>query len=164
MAASDPTKSQKITIIYRWRTPDGISIGLAVTQLLVERLRNAGFDDVWLDQDNLPTGSDFKKTVSDRITASDCCVAIFFPGCLERAEEQDDFFRFELITCMNLGKPLIPVLVDCGTLEEILPRPLSETEFGASFMRVFNSILFCLLDTETWDFSKILQSLTHQRQ
>ena len=139
----------------------GISIGLATVKILADSLRNHGFRDVWVDRDNLAIGCDMKEEVWKQIAASDYCVVVLFPSCLDRTTDPSDFFHFELETCVGLEIRMVPMLVDWEdfSVANAIPHDLVDTKFGRDIKGVLHNTLLHFIDTETWDVTKIVAAL-----
>jgi len=96
------------------------------TQLFVgrlsDRLRAAGFQ-VFYDKEALLAGEDWRETLRHEISLSDAVIAII--GRLwstERLFDDDDPVRMEIAFALDLGKPVIPLLVNrtpMPTLEDL---------------------------------------------
>jgi len=80
----------------------------------------AGGHDVWFD-DRLVVGQDWKQQLSDEIERSDALVYCMTPESVD-----SDWCRWELARAVDLGKPVIPVLMQARTQ---LPDQLKKLQY-----------------------------------
>jgi hypothetical protein len=82
------------------------------------RLRDAlaaafGDDDVFLDVDSVGFGDDFREVVRGTLAQVDAVLVVIGPSWdPERLQAPNDFVRMELIEALDLGKRVVPVLLD----------------------------------------------------
>ncbi len=90
-------------------------------------------DQVFRDVDDIQPGEDFVAAIHDRLRAMDAVLVLIGPRWLtavkdgaRRLDDPRDFVRLEIDTALELGKPVIPVLVGGETMpaEQDLPEPL----------------------------------------
>ena len=101
---------------------------------LCDSLENAlGRKIVFRDVDDLTPGADFGEAIAQRLREVDAVLVMIGPRWLEaerdglrRLDVSDDHVRREVETAFELGKTVIPVLVDGAQMppEEALPEPL----------------------------------------
>ena len=80
----------------------------------------AGGHDVWFD-DRLVAGQDWKQQLSDEIERSDALVY-----CMTPESVASDWCQWELARAVDLGKPVIPVLMQARTQ---LPDQLKKLQY-----------------------------------
>ena len=79
---------------------------------LSDRLRAAGFQ-VFYDKEALLAGEDWKERLRHRISLADAVIAIIGRLWLsERLFDEDDPVRMEIALALDLGKPVVPLLVN----------------------------------------------------
>src|SRR5580700_8343070 len=84
-------------------------------------------EQLFLDVDNIPPGRDFVRELNDRVAECDIVLAVIGKTWLEahnaagarRLDDPDDFVRIEIVSALNQGKLVIPVLVG----DADMPRP-----------------------------------------
>lgn len=105
----------KIFISYKREDVIGVSISL------FDRLtKEFGKDNVFKDLDSIPIGSDFRKELSDAINNSDIVIALIGKQFTSIKDESgnirifnpNDFVHIELKKAIDLGKIIIPLLID----------------------------------------------------
>ncbi|MCB1954052.1 MAG: PDZ domain-containing protein [Rhodocyclaceae bacterium] len=87
-------------------------------------IRNFGRGSLFLDIDNMQPGDDFVRILEERVRRTDVFLAIIGPrwasACDEsgrrRIELPDDFVRMEIVSALQCGIPVIPVLVGGATV------------------------------------------------
>jgi len=81
---------------------------------LKDRLARAfGDENVFLDTESLDVGDDFRRVICQTIESCDAVVAVVGPRFHpERLAQADDIVRMELQTALELGKLVVPVLLD----------------------------------------------------
>src|SRR5271166_4620629 len=89
---------------------------------------------LFLDVDNIPPGRDFVRELNDRVAECDIVLAVIGKTWLDaqdaagarRLDNPDDFVRIEILSALNLGKQVVPVLVGDAQMPrpEDLPAPL----------------------------------------
>jgi cytoskeletal protein RodZ len=83
--------------------------------------------ELFLDVDNIPPGRDFVRELNDRVAECDIVLSVIGKTWLDaqdgagarRLDNPDDFVRIELVSALDQGKQVIPVLVG----ETQMPRP-----------------------------------------
>ena len=81
-----------------------------------------GRGQVFLDIDKIPRGIDFRKHITESITACDVLLAVIGKLWLGKSARQsrlnndDDFVRVELETALRYNIPIIPVLVSNASM------------------------------------------------
>lgn len=95
---------------------------------LFDRLEGAfSSEQLFMDVDNIAPGRDFVRELQTQVDECDVLLAIIGPDWLDahddqgrrRLENHDDFVRIEIESGLNLGKRVIPVLVN----NTQMPRP-----------------------------------------
>jgi hypothetical protein len=84
-------------------------------------------EQLFLDVDNIPPGRDFVRELNDRVAECDIVLAVIGKTWLQahnaagarRLDDPDDFVRIEIVSALNQGKLVIPVLVG----DADMPRP-----------------------------------------
>ena len=117
----------------------------AITGRIDDHLRHAfGDEDVFLDIDSIPLGTDFTKHIRDSLSQCEICLAIIGRRWVsDRLEDENDFVRLELEEALRLEIPLIPVLVEGATIPKraevpptlirLLTRQAIEVDSGRDF-------------------------------
>jgi hypothetical protein len=120
-------------IVISYRRSDAASATGRISEKLVSRF---GEESVFTDIDNIPLGTDYRKYVRDIISASDVVLVVVGSRWLDkrnakRLQDPKDPVHFEIQTAMELGVPIIPVLVDDARMppSEVLPGPLKDFHF-----------------------------------
>jgi TIR domain/SPOR domain len=120
-------------IVISYRRSDAASATGRISEKLVSRF---GEESVFTDIDNIPLGTDYRKYVRDIISASDVVLVVVGSRWLDkrnakRLQDPKDPVHFEIQTAMELGVPIIPVLVDDARMPpaEVLPGPLKDFHF-----------------------------------
>jgi hypothetical protein len=117
-----PAKTTRCFISYR----RGDSAG--ITGRIFDRLSlKYGAGSVFMDIDAIPIGMDFVNVLANEIRQCDVIFAVIGPRWLgpkgssgiPRIHDSNDFIRMELEAAIQLGKPVIPILVDGA----VMPRP-----------------------------------------
>jgi hypothetical protein len=121
----------KIVISYRRSDSD------AIAGRIRDRLANRyGGDDIFMDIDSIPLGTDFRKHVHGALSQSDMVIAVIGPKWLGarrgrvRIKEETDPVRIEIETALLVGTPIIPVLVDSATMPKPSDLPESLKDFS----------------------------------
>jgi TIR domain len=122
---------------------------------LADRLRAAGFG-VFYDKEALLAGEHWKEELRHRISLSDAVIAIIGRLWLsERLFEEDDPVRMEIALALDLGKPMIPLLVNRAPMpaDQDLPKDLKRlrkthaaqvdagTDFDHQFARLLDGLV-----------------------
>jgi hypothetical protein len=105
---------EKIFISYRRDDSAGY-----VMALRSEINRTFGDQQIFLDVEDIPPGSDFVKVIEDTVGNCEALLAIIGPFWLKatnkqgqrRLDDPSDFVRIEIATALRRGIPVIPVLV-----------------------------------------------------
>jgi len=120
-------------IVISYRRSDAASATGRISEKLVSRF---GEESVFTDIDNIPLGTDYRKYVRDIISASDVVLVVVGSRWLDkrnarRLQDPKDPVHFEIQTAMELGVPIIPVLVDDARMPpaDVLPSPLKDFHF-----------------------------------
>ena len=103
-----------MAIFINYRRDDSKS----VTDRIDEHLRNA-FEgrSVYRDVDNIPLGVDFAKHIESELKKCDAFLVIIGKDWLiDRLNDENDFVRLEIEAALSRDIPVIPVLVNGGTL------------------------------------------------
>lgn len=130
---------------------------------LEDRLRAAlGTASVIRASSAVIAGGDFRLQLGALLSGSDVVLAVIGPewAVVERREQPVDYVRTELVTALQLGKPVIPVLVGDTPVPNTtaLPQPLAQLG-GLHAVRLDSS----------WDgnfdsdFAELVQHLEHYR-
>lgn len=90
-----------------------------VKDWIVNKLLAGGYN-VWFD-DNLVVGQDWKQQLSDKIQTSDALVYCMTPESIA-----SDWCKWELARAVDLGKPVVPVLLKARTQ---LPDQLKRLQY-----------------------------------
>ncbi len=116
---ADPNKT--VFISYRR------SVSRFIARSIFMDLKANNFD-VFMDVETIDSG-EFDKIILSQIGARAHFVLVLATGSLERLNEEDDWLRREIETAMDMGRNVIPVMVDdfnfTGT-EEYLTGKLAE--------------------------------------
>ncbi len=93
-----------------------------------------GTDHVFIDVDTIKPGQDFAKIIDERIGNCDVLVVLIgkewlqiaTPTGQQRLDDPEDFVRLEVVSALNAGLVVIPVLVEgaCMPLANSLPGAL----------------------------------------
>ena len=122
-------------IVISYRRADSAAIAGRIADELGRRFSP---DDVFIDIDKIPTGKDFRDVIADALQKAAVIVVIIGPRWLgandgggTRISERTDPVRVEVETAMKQGLPLIPVLVEGGTMptEAEVPKTLRKLPY-----------------------------------
>jgi hypothetical protein len=120
-------------IVISYRRSDSASATGRISEKLVSRFGDAA---VFTDIDNIPLGIDYRTYVHDIIAGSDVVLVVVGSRWLdernaERLKDPDDPVHFEIQTALQLGVPIIPVLVDDASMPSFsaLPEPLKSFHY-----------------------------------
>jgi hypothetical protein len=123
----------KIVISYRRSDSE------AITGRIVDRLISEfGADDVFMDVDNIPLGTDFRAHIQSVLANASVLIAVVGPnwlgtgdGARHRVHDPDDPVRVEVETAMRQKLLVIPVLVNNATMpkSDTLPESLQGFPF-----------------------------------
>jgi len=124
--------------------------------------RQFGRRHVFLDTQEIAPGEDFVQVLETRLAEADVLLAVVGPEWLEsrneagrRLDQADDFVRLEIVTALNRGLRVIPVLVGEARMPapEALPEALAAfshcnafTLRDDSFERDFNALVDVILE------------------
>ena len=107
-------ETSKLFISYR--RSDAEKTARSLREALAARF---GADRVFFDTSDIPYGEDFQRVVLQRIAASDVVLAVIGPAWLQvrnergrRIDQDDDPVRFELVNALQMGKRIVPLLVE----------------------------------------------------
>jgi len=103
------TSNKTVFISYR-REPSKF---LAI--IVCKELQKRGYD-VFLDIDSIG-GGEFEKIILSQIAARSHFIVLLAHGSLDRCNEAGDWFRREIEYALQLGRTIIPILVDNFTFE-----------------------------------------------
>ncbi len=91
-------------------------------------------EQLFMDVDNIAPGLDFVRVLEEQVTKCDVILAVIGKGWLDAKDETGarrlnnprDFVRIELESALNLGKRVIPILIDDAQMprEDDLPEPM----------------------------------------
>jgi CHASE2 domain-containing sensor protein len=146
------------TVFISYRREDAVANAGRLFDWLV---REFGHERIFLDTDKIAWGEDFPRVLEERLAASAVLLAVIGPEWLMIADERgrrldqpDDYVRREIAAAIELGKRVIPVLVDGARMPraEELPAPLAalasrnaatidETKFDRDFDFLVDHIL-----------------------
>lgn len=112
---------------------------LPIAGRLYDRLENKfGAENVFMDFDSIPAGSDFRQQIKETIERSHVVIALIGSnwtgqrsGELRRIDDPTDFVRLEIQYALRSGIPIIPVLIDNTLMpnSENLPSDIQEIAF-----------------------------------
>lgn len=107
---SDASADKTVFISYRR------SVGRYLSRLLFNDLRTRGFD-VFRDVDSIGAG-EFEEIILNQIAARTHFIVLLTHGTLERCVESGDWLRREIELAIDLGRNIIPVMVDGFKFED----------------------------------------------
>ena len=146
----------RIFINYRRQDSEGY-VGRLYDHLIQHFDRN----DVFVDVDSIPPGSDFVTELEEAVATCDVFIAVIGPQWLTITDEQgqrrldqwDDFVRLEVASALKQNKMVIPVLVGQARMpapsqlpEDIAPMArrnaieLSHQRFAYDLQKLVNAI------------------------
>jgi len=116
----------RIFISYRRQDSEGY-VGRLYDHLIQHFDRN----DVFIDVDNIPPGSDFVKQLEDTVAACEVFIAVIGPQWLtiadergeRRLDQEHDFVRIEVASALMQNKLVIPVLVGQARMPRVYDLP-----------------------------------------
>jgi hypothetical protein len=122
----------KLAISYRR------SDSSAITGRIFDRLvAHYGRDQVFMDIDNIPFGTDFRTHIQSVLQQADLLIVVIGPrwlgvdaGGAARMAQEDDPVRAEVEMALTRDLPLIPVLVDGAKMPEASALPASFKDFA----------------------------------
>jgi formylglycine-generating enzyme required for sulfatase activity len=99
--------------------------------------REAGADNVFMDVDSIPPGSNFRKILKDWVDGCEALLALIGPEWIDvrdpatglrRLENASDFVRIEIGEALKRDIPVVPVLLDGAPMPRVdqLPEDLQE--------------------------------------
>jgi len=110
-----------------------------ITGRIRDRLaQHYGDDSVFMDIDNIPFGTDFRKNIAEALAKNELLLAVIGPDWLgaapsgrSRIHDEDDPVRIEVETALQRGIPTIPVLVGGAGMPKAddLPDSLKSLSF-----------------------------------
>jgi hypothetical protein len=98
-------------VFISYRRGDAVALAGRLYDRLGSRI---GVDSVFMDQEDIPVGSNFAQTIYDSIARSDVVMVLIGPKWLEllkMARESKDLVVEELATALEHKIPVIPVLL-----------------------------------------------------
>jgi hypothetical protein len=116
-------------VFINYRAADSRSYGALLYTALVHRF---GKDDVFLDCESIPAGTDFIEELLDRVRSARVVLAVIGPGWLNatnsdtggrRIDDPTDWILLELAVAFTHGIRVIPVLTDGATLPAATDLP-----------------------------------------
>ena len=119
-------------IFISYRRDDAPGFALSIYQCLEQEFRG---EDLFMDvEGQIKPGDDFVKVLSNQIAQCNVLLAIIGERWIDardkdgnrRLEQKDDFVRIEIASALELGKRVIPVLVNKAEMPHAdeLPEPL----------------------------------------
>ena len=147
-----------IHIFLSYRQAD---TGTATGRLSDNLSMKFGEDLVFHDVDDIKVGSDWRKRITQALRKADVVLAIMGPGWSatvdaknrRRLDNPDDTVRNELELAIELGIPVIPVLVGAATMPSL-------DEFPDSLKPIYHMIAAPLRDTDyDYDFERLFQAV-----
>src|SRR5262245_1291642 len=121
-------------IIISYRRADSSAISGRIRDRLAQ---NYGAQSVFMDIDNIPFGTDFRKHIADALRKQDLLLVVVGPGWLgasgngaSRIHEVNDPVRIEVETALKRGMPVIPVLVGGASMPQTDALPDSLKDFS----------------------------------
>ncbi len=117
-------------VFISYRRSDRPGYAARLTEALERRF---GADRVFRDVEDIAPGSDFAAVISQKLNEVDLVLALIGPAWLQtgpdganRLTNPADFVRLEILSALNTGKPVWPVLVSAARLPEAgeLPEEL----------------------------------------
>jgi len=124
--------------------------------------RQFGRRNVFLDTQEIAPGDDFVQVLETRLAEADVLLAVVGPEWLEsrndagrRLDQADDFVRLEILTALNRGVRVIPVLVGDASMPPPAALPEALAAFSHcnafslrddSFERDFNALVDIILE------------------
>lgn len=119
-------------IFISYRRSDADVVAHRMFDWLVEEF---GSDAVFIDIDRLPLGGDFRSHINEQILQASLILAVIGDTWLDslrrRGSESQDWVRFELETALDIGKHIIPILIDRTPMPDVhqLPPSLSQLSY-----------------------------------
>jgi tetratricopeptide (TPR) repeat protein len=121
------------SIVISYRRADSASTAGRIFDELVSRF---GKEHVFIDIDNIPLGIDYRTYIAEVLSKTGVLLAVIGPGWLgdkqrRRIDSPDDLVRIEIQTALQIGVPIIPVVVDYASMprREDLPEGIEELAF-----------------------------------
>lgn len=147
-----------MSVFISYRRGDAVALAGRLYDRLVSHI---GVDSVFMDQESIPIGKNFREAISSAITQSDVLLVLIGPKWLEllgRSSTSPDFVVDEITTALKLNIPVIPVLLGDTSMPEpsALPAPIRglamrqalKLEPGERFSADFERLLQALPATE----------------
>jgi hypothetical protein len=123
-------------IILSYRRSDARAMAGRIRDKLASRY---GERSVYMDVDNIPFGTDFRKHFNAALDEGDIVVAIIGPGWLgagqgaqPRILDETDPVRVEIETALRRGIAIVPILIDGATMPK--PAQLPDSLGNISFL------------------------------
>jgi TIR domain len=123
-------------IAISYRRADSAAITGRVADRLVGRY---GKDSIFIDIDNVPVGSDFRKSIAEAWSRIDVLLVVIGPRWLgigedggpadARIRDRKDVVRLEVELALERDVPIIPILVDGATMPSAQQLPKSLRAF-----------------------------------
>ncbi|ASW54240.1 toll/interleukin-1 receptor domain-containing protein [Plantactinospora sp. KBS50] len=142
-------------VFISYRNNDDPSAAVMLAQSIDQRLGEAAS---FLDSKSIPLGADFRPTLWGQLARCVAMVVVIGPRWLvpdadgeRRVDRTDDFVRQEIEFALQIGLPIIPVLVGGATKpsDGVLPESLAALEHRQYLTlrhRSADRDLRCLLD------------------
>lgn len=107
-------------------------------------VHHLGPESVFFDVDNIPLGTDFRKVIRQELSKTEALLAIIGQNWLTAADDsgerrldsETDFVRIEIEAALEMGIPVIPLLV--GSVRLPKPHQLPEKIADLSFRHALN--------------------------
>ena len=124
------------TVIVSYRRSDSQWI----TGRILDRLQKSlGKNEVFVDIDSIPFGTDFRDHLRQVLAQCDALLAVIGPNWLAADEsgrarlfDPTDWVRIEIETALAQGTPVVPVLIDGAPMPKVsdLPESMEAFAFG----------------------------------
>lgn len=150
---------QARAVFLSYRRDDAMDATFRLFENLSDRL---GANAVFMDIDGIPLGADFKRYLDDAVGGCRVFLAVIGDHWASatdgrgkrRLDMQGDFVRLEIRAALDLGKPVIPILVGRAKMpeEDALPadirglayRQAAELRAGPSYREQMNRLVSVL--------------------
>jgi hypothetical protein len=127
-------RGSKVFISYR-RLDTGQIAGRVYDRLL----REVPQEEIFFDVDTIPIGADFKEHISNAVNSSAVLLVLVGEKWLMPSwkrslwrlgsKQKEDFVQLEIEAALDLGVPIVPLLVDSGAMPHVEDLPNSIVEF-----------------------------------
>jgi tetratricopeptide (TPR) repeat protein len=121
------------SIVISYRRADSAATAGRLFDELVSRF---GKEHVFMDIDYIPLGIDYRTYISEVLSKTGVLLAVIGPGWLgdkqhRRIDSPDDLVRIEIQTALQIGVPIIAVVVDYASMprRDDLPESIEELAF-----------------------------------